>query len=132
MSLWRSCLPARIAFLWDLQTFCKDLRFAIVISSQHLHEVEAFADDVLFLQDGSIAKFVPDGEGYVEIAFDPVLSETHAFVKSLDPNYRFDGYAFHFRVRGLKVNDVLAGARDLPSRITYFRDISTSKARLFK
>jgi ABC-2 type transport system ATP-binding protein len=124
--------PAQITFLWDLRTFCKDHRLAIAISSQHLHELEAFAHDVRFLQNGSVSKFIPDGEGHVEIAFDAVSSETHALARSIDPAYRFDGYAFHLRLRALSANDVLARARDFPARITYFRDISTSAARLFR
>jgi ABC-2 type transport system ATP-binding protein len=124
--------PAQITFLWDIQTFCKDHRLAIAISSQHLHEVEAFAHDVRFLQDGSISTFLPDGNGHMEIAFDVVSGETYALLKSIDPDYRFDGYAFHLRVRELSANDVLAKARNLPARITYFRDISKSTARLFR
>ena len=123
---------AQITLLWDLQVFCKDYGLAIAISSQHLHEVEAFAHDVLFLQDGSISKFVPDGEGHFEIAFDAVSDEIRALMKSIDPRYRFDGYVFHVRGMPQNVDEIIAKARNLNARTTYYRDISTSTARLFR
>jgi ABC-2 type transport system ATP-binding protein len=125
--------PAQITFLWDLQTFCKDQALAIAISSQHLHEVEAFAHKVLFIRDGSIARFVPnDDQCHLETAFDGVSDETHVLMRSIDAECRFDGYAFHFQVKRTNLSDVLLKLGSLPYRMTYFRDVSTSTARLFE
>jgi ABC-2 type transport system ATP-binding protein len=125
--------PAQVTFLWDLQNFCKDQELAIVVSSQHLHEVEAFCHNVIFLRDGSIAKFVPyDDQCHIEAAFHKTSQETHVFVKSIDAHYRFDGYAFHFRAKREDMDELLLKISTLPGRLIYFRDISNSTARLFE
>ncbi len=125
--------PAQVTFLWDLQTFCKDQELAIVISSQHLHEVEAFAHHVIFLRDGGVAKSFPyDDQCHLEAAFHRVSEETHAFLQSIDDHYRFDGYAFHFRANREDMDALLFNLGKLPSRLIYFRDVSSSTARLFE
>jgi ABC-2 type transport system ATP-binding protein len=121
--------PMQILFLWDLRKFCQDCGIGVILSSQHLHEVEAFCDSVIFLQNGQPVALAPDGATHVEVAFDAPQGVAHDVALSIDPHYRFDGYVFTFCVRS-GLSDVLARLQRPEVRVTYIRDITHSYKRL--
>ncbi len=49
-------INAQIIFLQDLRDLAKSIKnpISIIVSSQHLHEIESIADKIMFLEDGKI------------------------------------------------------------------------------
>ncbi len=113
---------------------------AVIISSQHLHEIEALADKIMFLRQGEVKYYGPSDEvggdrteNTFELMCDAELSQALSSqigkgVRSI----RYDGMSY------VVTTSVSYGARDLLERLLqsgctprYFRDISNSVKRLF-
>ncbi len=132
------------------QVFLQDLRFlansarhpmAILITSQHLHEVESIADNIIFMRNGealyngSMREF---GQNREENLFELSTETSKANIL----------YALR-QIQGLKVEDlgqvkvihvpIAIGSGDVLQalvaegvKVNYFRDISTSTLKLFR
>lgn len=114
---------------------------AVIISSQHLHEIEALADNILFLRAGQVVFNGPRdaiGDARTENAFELICDVQ--LQKVLQPHMgqgvrsvMFDGMSY------MVVTDVEFGTREMLAAImesgctpSYFRDISRSVKRLFE
>jgi ABC-2 type transport system ATP-binding protein len=113
---------------------------AVIISSQHLHEIEALADNILFLRAGKVVFNGPRGdigESRSENAFEviceaPLQQALQSYIGNGVRSVMFDGMSH------VVVTDVDFGAREMLQAMleigctpTYFRDISRSVKRLF-
>ncbi len=114
---------------------------AVIISSQHLHEIEALADNILFLRAGKVVFNGPRGdigETRSENAFEVIceLPLQHALRPYIGNGVRsvmFDGMS-HVVVTdvGFGAAEMLQAMMDIGCPPSYFRDISRSVKRLFE
>ncbi|MCI5119793.1 MAG: ABC transporter ATP-binding protein [Candidatus Electrothrix sp. AUS4] len=129
-------------FLKDLRNLADSLSYpmSVLISSQHLHEVEALADRILFLKEGAIKfnaskKLLGQNRSYntfeLTISCDEEMLREH--LRQLSPQeIRHSGIA-HIVTLPLSVtgNRLLQHLLDRGVEIRYFRDISCSIKPLF-
>lgn len=118
---------------------------AVILSSQHLHEVEAIADRILFLSNGKVIYYgdraelgQKRSENTFELGFehgknpDLITLRRHLHSEAVS-RVAFDGMSYLITTqRDFESKDLLALLleRDIPIR--YFRDISTSVKQLFE
>jgi ABC-2 type transport system ATP-binding protein len=132
------------------QTFLQDLRYladaekkplAILLSSQHLHEVESIADRILFLKNGQalfngrLQDFGQDREDNLFELKSPLAGpELIARLHHYD-DLRVEPSGHHVILRTPRQLDSQAVMRRLVEAqvpVSYFRDISTSTLKLFR
>lgn len=128
--------------LRDLRDLAKSFKYplAVLISSQHLHEVEAISDSIVFLREGDVVYNGPlagIGESRSYNVFELAAACDLATLRKLlnDPSYQrihHSGVSFVIRadldISGERLlNDVFAGGVE----VEYFRDISRSTKQLF-
>jgi ABC-2 type transport system ATP-binding protein len=129
-------------FLQDLRDLTNSVAnpMAVIISSQHLHEVENIADNILFLRDGEalyngpMAIFGEDRtENSFELACD--LSKSDLMDAVDDIGYlRIDPEGKHFILhtpREVRASMVLQALLSRGITVRFFRDISKSTRKLF-
>ncbi len=135
---------AQITFLDDLRHFAQSPRhpMAVILSSQHLHEVERIADNILFLQqgnpiyNGSVEDFgVTRAENIYEIACETPYDLLTTAVTNHDNQWQLEKNGYNYTIRTPAVisrNDVLQFIINNNIALTYFRDISKSTRKLFR
>jgi ABC-2 type transport system ATP-binding protein len=136
-------INTQLVFLNDLKDLVKSLEqpITMLISSQHLHEIENISDSIVFIRDGetlyngSMAAFEADRQ---ENAFELTCSLSKDELKSmLDDtgliSLKMAGDNFILRFpREIESEKVLKTLLDGGARITLFRDISQSTRKLFQ
>ncbi|MEL6658624.1 MAG: ABC transporter ATP-binding protein, partial [Bacteroidota bacterium] len=126
----------------DLRQLAKSLRYpvSIVISSQHLYEVEAIADTLLFLEDGKPVFYGAQqeiGAESEELLFelqveDLELEDLRKILASINAiSLRQSGSFFVLECAAGQKQAVLQQLFDAGVNLQYFRDISSSVKRLF-
>jgi ABC-2 type transport system ATP-binding protein len=129
--------------LKDLRHLTDSLRYplAVLISSQHLHEIEEVSDKLLLLSKGTVRYFgTVDGVGVsrtvnrFELGGSIELPELEAAFKGLDcHSLSYTGVAYVLTTSTTVTSEVVlrrALERSLP--LTYFRDISKSVKSLLQ
>ncbi len=136
-------INTQMTFLEDLRDIADSIenRKSIILSSQHLHEVETITDNVIFLKKGSVLyngdlrEFGEDRtENSFEISCDLSKGELMALLESV--NYTQISTALHNHYiidtsRTVSGNELLKVFSEQNVEIFYFRDISKSTRRLF-
>jgi len=133
---------AQQVILQDLRDLANSLRYpmAVLISSQHLHELEAVADNILFLRQGEVTYNGPitelcEARQYNTFELDCSL-DLHVLRERLQgfPYHRL----YHNGLSYVITTPLHLGYRELLQRllaaeveIEYFRDISRSIKQLF-
>jgi ABC-type multidrug transport system ATPase subunit len=129
-------------FLKDLRDLANSIRnpLSIIVSSQHLYEIESIADQILFLDDGKPAYYgsptdIGADRAYNMFELSSTLTswELYSILDELEDLYLEEFGLTHViqvarSVSGGEVVKRLIGA-DVP--INYFRDISNSSRMLF-
>lgn len=136
-------INAQITFLDDLRTFAvaPSAPMAVLITSQHLHEVERIADNMLFMRAGQTLYNGPTHAfatgrttNTFEIACDTGFAEIGRILQqhSPDSSVRQNGYNYIITTPiALTRDDLMALFVQHAIVPTYFRDISTSTRKLF-
>ncbi len=136
-------IKAQAIVLDDLRRLADSLAYpvSIVISSQHLHEIEQIADRLIFIKNGKVAFNGPvDAIGtsrqenlfefQTEMPGSGVLEKVHGgAVKNIV--YK-EGHFLITTERNITSNEILQTLIDLDIPITYFRDVSLSSKRFFQ
>jgi ABC-2 type transport system ATP-binding protein len=134
---------SQLVLLRDIRDLARSFRdpIAVMISSQHLHEIEAVADNILFLRrgrvvfNGRIEEIGADGKEHV---FELGTSLTGEELRQRldDPgvlSIAHNGMAYVIKTdRTLAPGEFLARLLGLGVSIGYFRDISHSVKQLFE
>ena len=132
------------------QMFLRDLRaislsptrpLPIIVSSQHLYEIESIADRLLFLDDGEpvfygdLSELARQRESNImELGVESSRDEVHAMLQSLG-GVRVEPLGLQYLVTAPKqvaTNSVLEKLLDSSVSVEYFRDISRSTVNLFR
>jgi len=130
-------------FLQDLRDISRSSRrpLTIIISSQHLYEIEAVADRVIFIEEGDAlfyGKVEDIGADRIENAFEigceVTLPELRALIEKLQADCQQTAHAlFLVKVpRAVSGPDILSVFLSKKVAVTYFRDVSRSTRTLFK
>ena len=134
---------AQITFLDDLRTFAASPRnpMAVLLTSQHLHEVERVADNIIFLRQGkamysgATKEFgVERAENCFELASEATLEDLTTLLQTQHPDTRVLQTGYNFLIYTpvtLSREALLRVLLDNHVAITYFRDISQSTRQLF-
>jgi ABC-2 type transport system ATP-binding protein len=131
------------SFLDDLMdvTRWRDRPIATLISSQHLHEVEAIADKVIFMNEGAIEFHGPPGEigsssdsPQFEIACSLTSDELRRELETLGTiATRESAICTVVTLQpGQSSSQALGYLLSTGVAVRYFRDISSSTKRLFR
>lgn len=135
-------LQAQQLFLQDLKHLAASRRYpvSVILSSQQLHEIEAIADNIIFLKNGRVAY---SGASH---AFDQDrASNVYELKGEMDRQqllhalsglavHQLDDTALVWRVttgREVTARDLLLAIAQAGLQLNYFRDISTSTRKLF-
>lgn len=134
---------AQSRLLQDLIDLARSPRYpqAILMSSQHIHELEAVASSIIFLREGEVVFNGPidaigDARRYntYELDISISLEELAALFSSLrcDPPYS-NGVSYVLKTPlDVDAKAVLQKLQSADVDVTYFRDISHSAKRLFQ
>lgn len=134
---------AQLTLLRDVKALARSFTdpIAVVISSQHLHEVEAVADDIMFLRRGEVVFNGPISDvgksrslNTFEMNVNASVPEIKAALAHLPVNQiYFNGLSFVLE-GGLELTsgDVLNALSAAKIEISYFRDLSRSVKQLFE
>ena len=125
--------------LYDLKTLANSLKFpiSIVISSQHLHEIETISDKILFLREGKPVFYGNADEIGAEFKDNVFELESSVSLKELRdglPGMSISYNGNYFIIRTSSDIDSVKLLRmliELNVSVKYFRDISGSVKRLF-
>ena len=130
-------------FLQDLRDLANAVRhpLPILVSSQHLYEIETIADQILVLNDGKCLYYGKVGElgnaqedKLFELSCALSRSELEGILAAL-PGVSVEefGSSYNGRVaKSVTGTDVLCALQNTNVEVTYFRDISHSVRRLFE
>jgi len=129
-------------FLQDLRDLADSSRHpvAIIVSSQHLYEIESIADQILFLDGGKqvhVGSLSELGNDRVDNVFELSCGCSRAVLeRHLEALHVLDieefGPTYHVRVtRETPASDVIRLLAAANLQVTYFRDISRSTRRMF-
>lgn len=134
---------AQVVFLDDLRSFATTpgSPMAVILTSQHLHEVERISDNIIFMRDGHTLysgqthSFGDDrGQNSYELAT-PVSLDTLQHLARRDlPEATIEQNGYNFIIRtpvSIDRADVLQFLIQNDVTPDYFRDISKSTRRLF-
>ena len=136
-------VKAQSVFLRDLRQLTDSIRYplSVIISSQHLHEIEKVSDDIIFLKKGEAIYNGPmdefgriRNENCFELACDANYTKLNSLLKDIKINkISYDNKVFiihaPLEVSGKLILDNLL-QNDV--EIQYFRDISRSTRKLFE
>ena len=135
-------LKAQQVVLKDLRNLANSLRFrmSIIISSQHLHEVEAVSDDILFLNKGDVTYYGKTkdlGEARQQNTFEldcaldaKTLKDKLSDIQVLDIHHNGVSYVITTPL-DVDYKTVLKSLMAQGVDFDYFRNISQSVKRLF-
>ena len=130
-------------FLQDLRYLADSLHhpMAILLSSQHLHELETIADNIIFIKNGealyngSMKEFGQDRQENIfelsSVAEKSAIKEALSSLEAVTIEDRGTNQIIRTPV-SLDANAVLAALVTARIPIGYFRDISTSTLKLFR
>jgi ABC-type multidrug transport system ATPase subunit len=136
-------INTQLVFLDDLRELVKtmDQPVTMVISSQHLHEIENISDGIIFIRDGvtvyngPMAEFEADRqENAFELTCDLSNEQVETILKEvglLGLKMAGENYILRFP-REVESETVLRAMLDTGVRILLFRDISQSTRKLFR
>ncbi len=136
-------INTQLVFLDDLRDLVKTLEqpITILISSQHLHEIERISDKIIFIRDGKplyngpMATFEADRlENSFELTCDLPKDQLEALLKEsqlLELKAVGENYLLRFP-RTVESKEVLRILLQNDVKITLFRDISQSTRKLFR
>ena len=136
-------MASQMVVLQDLKDLVKSVRFplGIVITSQHIHEIEQIADQLVVLEQGAIVyqgepkAFKADGENLIfEFACDKEWPEMTDIlrgcpVKSVQRQGKY--FIVQFDKKTYSTAQFLAFLMQNNIQLTYFRDITYSVKQLF-
>lgn len=136
-------MASQMVVLQDLKDLVKSLRFplGIVVTSQHIHEIEQIADELVVLEQGQIVyqgkptAFKADGENLIfEFACDKEWSELTDILrgsplKSVQRQGKY--FIVQFDKKTYSTAEFLAFLMQNGIQLTYFRDITHSVKQLF-
>lgn len=130
-------------FLQDLRYLAKSVQnpISILISSQHLHELESIADNMLFIRNGEAlynGKMKDFGKDRLRNSFElgtsaskAELLQALAGVEGVEIDDHGQTKTIHTPVR-VTANELLTTLVSSHIPVTYYRDISTSTLKLFR
>ncbi|MBW4465542.1 MAG: ABC transporter ATP-binding protein [Pegethrix bostrychoides GSE-TBD4-15B] len=136
-------INTQMAFLEDLRDIADSIedRKSIILSSQHLHEVEIITDNVIFLKDGSVQyngnlrEFGSDRtENSFEISCPLPKGDLMALLESIKYTHISTVIHNHYIINTsttVSGSQLLKIFSDSNIEVLYFRDISKSTRRLF-
>ena len=136
-------INAQLVFVDDLKDLVKsmDQPIAMVISSQHLHEIEKISDEIIFIRDGEtlyngpMAEFAADREENVfELTCDVPKEEVEKVLKEVGlsgSKTAGENLILQFP-REVESDKVLKALMDGGIKVQLFRDISQSTRKLFR
>lgn len=135
-------IHAQILVLNDLRDLANSIKYpiSIVISSQHLHEVEHISDKILFIRNGEPLFYGKKEElgkdreyNFFEIQSNLSKRELNDILSNLKiADIIYNG--LHYQIiadRSIQSNDLIKQLLANQVKLTYFRDISTSTKKLF-
>lgn len=144
-------IVAQQTILQDLKFMSKSIShpFGMILSSQHIYEVEKVSDNIIFIKDGK-PQYQDNKESTTETTAEtPIETTQNSLILEVEvPNKReelieafkalpvekiqFNGgvYMLHFKA-GTEVTTVLAAMSAKGIQPNYFRDISQSSRRFF-
>lgn len=133
---------AQLAVLRDIKSLALNVNhpIAVFVSSQHLHEIESIADNVLFLSKGQPlfnnrrARLGEDrNANYYELACDHKAHDVEKLLETAIPvSITQDGLNLTLKTPlEYSANDVLNLLTSFGVGVNYFRDISRSSKRIF-
>ena len=128
--------------LRDLQELSRSLRYpvSIIISSQHLHEIESISDKILFLKRGrQIFYGAPKALGEArtgnifELDCNLDIESLRAILQSINKARVYHNGMFYVVSTPVEMDskEILKALLQNSVKIKYFRDISTSVKQLF-
>lgn len=135
-------INAQLIVLNDLRDLAKSVKFpiSIIVSSQHLHEIENIADKLVYLREGEIHFYgnrnqlgqdreYNSFEIFADIDYDTFVSRLEGLdIRAVEDNGLNFVLTTPLHISSHKVMEVLV-RQQIP--VTYFRDISTSTKKLF-
>lgn len=135
-------INSQLLFLRDLKDLSHSVAYpmAVIVSSQHLYNVEDIADNIMFLKDGQAiynGKMTLFGEDRTENLFELGCDlQKNNLIDVLEKvgSVRIDGDARQFLVhthREVLANDILEILMNNNVQVRFFRDVSRSTRRLF-
>lgn len=133
---------AQLTVLRDIRDLARSRRkpIAVVMSSQHLHEVEAVAENILFLSDGAVRYHGPTAEIGADRDQNVFELGTSVAIPALRQKLRglgierisTDGMSYIIEASlSLHPSELLRALLDAEVPVTYFRDVSRSIKGLF-
>lgn len=136
-------INTQLLFLRDLRNLADSIKhpMSIIVSSQHLHEIESIADNIIFFKDGKalyngkMKDFGNDREeNSFEMACDLPLIELKNLIDELDyKSIETNGNHFIINTtRDVQLTDLLDNFITHKIPIKFVRDISRSTRKLFK
>lgn len=136
-------INAQQIFLQDLRYLAQSIRYpmTILLSSQHLHEVESIADNIIFIKNGEAlynGKMQDFGQDRTENLFELSTDLTKTDIVARISHLEGVGVEDVGQVKvihtpiGMDANQLLAELVRAGIPIHYFRDISTSTLKLFR
>lgn len=130
-------------FLQDLQYLAKSTQnpMSILLSSQHLHELESIADNIIFIKNGEAlynGSMKDFGKDRIKNQFEINTSSTKAELEEIladVSNVHIEDHGstktIHTPIH-IDANSLLRKLIAAEVQLTYFRDISTSTLKLFR
>lgn len=136
-------IRSQLTVLRDIRDLSRSISdpMAVLLSSQHLHEVEAIADDILFLTDGRVVYNGPIegvGENRRQNMFeldcrDDISELREKLRRPMVERVSYNGMSFVVTTnRQLSREQFLEILKGQKVDFTYFRDISRSVKQLFE
>jgi ABC-type multidrug transport system ATPase subunit len=129
-------LNMQISLLRDLKDMANSYSFpfALMITSQHISEIELIADDILYIDNGksvfngSITGYDANrNENVFEIQIDKDTNQTMYILSKLNHRVLYNGFYFVVHTPlSFSINDLLGFLKQENLKIIYFRDISNS------
>lgn len=134
-------IKAQEKFLNDLRRIVSNEKFqtAVILSSQQLHEVETFSDNVVFIKNGHIkysGKVKDVGEGRIENTFELAGAISEEIITKLFPTglltVKVNGKNVIVSTEtSITAEDLLSALIKAGCTLSYFRDISSSTKKMF-
>ncbi len=136
-------VKAQSVFLRDLRQLTDSIRYplSVIISSQHLHEIEKVSDNIVFLKqgraryNGPMKDFGGDrNENHFELGCDINDSLLNNILKDIKTHRIYNDGSVYMLQTPLEVSGSMILNKLLQNdiKIQYFRDISESTRKLFE
>lgn len=134
---------AQLTFLQDLKDLSRSTRypFSVIISSQHLHEIENVADNLIFIKQGRVLYSGPTndfdahrGDNTFELGCDISPAELYPILRDLAVQSIQDtgqGVIINCPLE-IEAETILNRLIEAKVKVRYFRDVSQSTRKLFR